>query len=210
MSARSFATVSALCLFLSPILLVSSVARADVITYEGLGAANTFGPSGNWFGNLSGTSFTIAQKFTPTVSGNFDELYAAIDSDMYTSARSYTLRLLADQSNSPGTVLWQTTSQTWPVAEDTIFHLGGLNGPWLTAGQSYWLQADNPASGIAHSWMINNQGYLGSFATSFNGGAWQINDGEPVRGLRVLVAVPEPVSLALLLPGLLLLRRRRN
>jgi hypothetical protein len=198
-------------LLISAVLLIPSVALGNVVAYEGLGPANTWGAGGNWFGYYPGSSFTIAQKFTPTVSGTLEEIYAAITPDMYTSDRSYTLRLLADASNVPGTALWQTTSQVWPVADGAIFHLDSLGGPWLTAGQSYWLQADKPVVlGSAHGWSLNDQGYSGSFAWSSNGGAWQVFDNDVVRGMRVLVAVPEPATVSLLLGGLMVLLRRRR
>jgi hypothetical protein len=195
---------------MSVVLLITASTLANVVTYEGLGAANTWGPSGNWFGNLSGTTNTVAQKFTATVSGTFAELYAAIKPDTYTSNRSYTLRLLADASDSPGAVLWETSAQTWPVPAGSIFHLNDLNGPSLVAGQSYWLQADEPVLNSCHSWMTNNQGYGGSFAISTNGVAWEVFDDDVVRGLRVLVAVPEPASVVLLVLGSLALVRRRR
>lgn len=198
------------------VMLIASSALANVIAYEGMGPANTWASSGTNFKNLPSSSMTIAQKFTPTVSGTFEELYAAITPDMYTSDRSYTLRLRADAGNSPGTVLWQTTSMTWPVpvpdaSDPPIFHLDNLNGPSLVAGQAYWLQADKPLTpeGV-HAWWTNNQGYQSSLALSINGGAWMIYNNEPVKAMRVLVAIPEPASMSLLLGGLVMLLRRRR
>lgn len=197
------------------VLLITSSVLANDIAYDGLGPANTWGSSGSTFKNWPGSSATIARKFTPTLSGTFEELDAAIGPDMYTSDRSYTLRLLADAGNSPGAVLWQTTSLTWPVSvpdpsAPPLFHLTNLGGPSLVAGQSYWLQADKPlVADSVHRWMINDQGYQDSFAWSINGGAWQVFNNQQALAMRVLVAVPEPGSMSLLLGGLLMLLRRR-
>jgi hypothetical protein len=83
----------------------------------------------------------------------------------------------------------------------------------LTAGASYWIQALNPSDNSMHYWNVNDQGYNGTFASSYDEGAtWSVSN-EDARGLRVLVsAIPEPMSLSLLalsgLTGVMVLRRR--
>jgi hypothetical protein len=204
--------MAALC---TGLLVPSSGARGNIIAYDNLGPDWTWeGGAGLWFGHYPGASMTVAQKFVPTVSGPLAGLYASIVSDIGASDFSWIIRLLDDQSNYPGAVLWSLGSEQWPVEEQTVFHLDNLSGPWLTAGVAYWIQADKPTvMGSAHSWLDNNQGYRGTRALSGNDGPWEVFDDDDVNpvhllGLRVLV-IPEPAGLSLLaLGGLALLRRR--
>jgi len=195
---------------LSCLILAFSPARAGVVAYDGIGPTDTGSGGGNWFGYLSGFYYTLAQKFTPTVDGALDGLDMTISPDMYSEDRSYTIRLLADNANTPGTVLWETTADTWPVAEDALFHLEIPDGPTISAGQAYWVQADKPeVPNTAHDWDANVEGYKGSFAIYQDSSTgWEVWDNDNVRGLRVTV-IPEPGTAGLLLAGTLLLRRLR-
>ena len=59
------------------LLLAASASAQTLIAWNTLGSDNSYGPSGNWV--ASGNSF--ANAFTPTVSGEFDSLTAAIRID---------------------------------------------------------------------------------------------------------------------------------
>ncbi|MCG3178885.1 MAG: hypothetical protein BIFFINMI_01215 [Phycisphaerae bacterium] len=196
---------------LAMILCTAPAGLANVVVYEAMGPANTWEGWGGWFGNGPTASMSLAVKFSPSASGTFEELYASFVPDSETSDRSYTIRLLADDGNSPGAVLWEKTESTWPVADGAVFHLDGLNGPMLTVGQSYWIQATKPDLGITqHGWQQNDQGYLGTVAISQNGDPWMIFSDTDVYAMRILTA-PEPGTLGLLaLGGLALVRRRRR
>lgn len=151
---------------------ISLNALGSVNAFDTLGPDNTYGYSGVWFGHYEGYSATCAQQFTPTENGWLEEIYASIEPDPYTPDRSFTLRLLTDASNIPGeTALWSTTSYIWPSPEEEIYLLADIGGPLLTAGQTYWLQADKPVvMGSSHDWYSNEQGYQGRIAFSENGG----------------------------------------
>ncbi len=198
-----------LLLFVLVIACASAPAMANVVTFEGLGPANTWQSSGGWFGGTFAQ--TCAVQFTPTVTGSFEELYAAIEPDPYATDRSYTLRILADVGNYPGASLWETSASVWPVPNGEVFHLEDLGGPMLVAGQPYWLQADKPlVSEAGHLWSANDQGYKGSIALAHSGNPWSIHDNQDIYGLRVLVAVPEPATVGLLALGLAVMTARRK
>jgi hypothetical protein len=180
---------------------------ANIITFDGLGPANTWTNYGNWFGYSMGTSMTVGQRFTAAAGGLFDELYTSMTPGGNPLSDVFTLRLCADNSRTPGSTLWERTYTSWPAGP--LFHLQSLGGPWLYPGQSYWLEADKPVGIVGlDNWWANDQGYLGTFGYAQDG-QWRIWDNVDVRGLRILVnTVPEPSALVLLLPLALVFKHR--
>jgi hypothetical protein len=200
---------------LSGVILLTAIVSAEAsdVVFNNLGPGDTYGITGWWFGRLpTGESYNpVAGDFIPAGSGNFNELWAGMMS--WTGQNEVTLALLADNGGSPGVPLWQRTfdNQLTPQL-GSLLHVADINGPYLTAGTRYWIQASTPdAAGTAQLWYANNQGDKGLVAVFPEGHPMELWQADRFA-LKVGV-VPEPSTVAMLLAvalgGLLQWNRKR-
>ena len=163
---------------------------------------------GNWFGTLSNQYAITATTFTPSATGQLDELTLGIT---YSGGiNSVTLRLSPDTGGLPGAPIWQTTVPPAP-SFGSLLSITGIGGPTISSSQQYWVEAVAPVSPTTiHGWWTNNQGDTGPVLAT---GTYYANIQR--FSLRVgIAAVPEPASCLLLVCGSLGLalshRRRRG
>jgi hypothetical protein len=162
--------------------------------------------AGNWLGT-SGNQYAItATTFTPSASGQLDELTLGLTYGSGTN--SVTLRLSPDTGGLPGAPIWQTSVPPAP-AFGSLLSVTGIGGPTLSSSQTYWLEGVAPVSpATLHFWWTNNQGDTGPVIATGN----YVNTDR--FSLRVgVLTVPEPAACMLLLCGsfsLTQIRRRRG
>ncbi|MGA2063243.1 MAG: PEP-CTERM sorting domain-containing protein [Thermoguttaceae bacterium] len=196
---------------------ITTSKAASTIVFDDLGPDDSYGNGGNWFGR-STFDFSynpIATDFIPVGSGKVDELWLAMFS--YGGPNEVTLSILSNLSGYnqtgayPGNVIWQQTfTNQLGYHSGSILHLTDLDGPFLTAGTTYWLMASTPDTiGSQKAWWENNQDDegVGIFAWKEQNGSnprsdWNIwyNGKDYRRALRVGV-VPEPCTFILLCIG---------
>jgi hypothetical protein len=164
--------------------------------------------AGNWLGTLANQYAITATTFTPSASGQLDELTLGL---FYVSGtNSVTLRLSPDVGGLPSAPIWQTTVPPAP-GFGSLLSVTGIAGPMLNASQTYWLEGVAPVSpATLHVWETNNQGDSGTIIGSGN-----YYTGQQRFSLRVgvLSNVPEPVSgvlIAIGTLGLVLVGRQRR
>ncbi len=196
------------------LVLTAGAATASTIVFDNLGPDDTYDNVGGWFATTS-SSFnqSAVTTFTPTGTGELDELWAAMWRDP--GPNELTLSLCSDGGSEPGGILWQETFMgVLGSSFGDVLHLSGLGGPTITAGVQYWLIADGPdeVGGLGY-WYVNNKGDLGLDGIGVNDwSAWTIFDDVARKGLRVGVTpIPEPATMLLAAAGLLgLVLRRRS
>ncbi len=210
----------ATCLVVALATLSAAQVDAGTVVFDNLGSG--YEPYGNWVGTVyfpdPGLDVTAicATDFTPTHSGKLSAIWAALV--LESGQNTFTLSLLADNANEPGTVLWSQTFQNrLSVVLGSVFHAGNgsvpiVNAPDLVAGTRYWLQAEAPVqTGQVVNWYTNSAGDLGSTGILFSDiGSWQMYNNDTRPGFTVEV-LPAPAALpaGLALMGFMGLRRRR-
>jgi hypothetical protein len=177
------------------VLLASAPATASTVVFDNLGPSDSYGYSGDWFGRIEGAvpENPLAGEFTPSSSGKFNEVWAAIWHQ--SGLNEVTLALLTDNSGSPSAAIWQQTFFD-QLGDDygCVLHVANIEGPTLTAGTRYWLRASTPdVAGTVQAWYCNDQGDMGSRARWEDGRLWIFSNTERFA-LRVGV-VPEPSTL---------------
>jgi hypothetical protein len=153
--------------------------------------------AGNWLGTLGNQYEITATTFTPSASGQLDELTLGL---FYVSGtNSVTLRLSPDTGGLPGAPIWQANVPPAP-GFGSLLSVTGIGGPVLSASQTYWLEGVAPVTPTTlHVWETNNQGDAGPTISSGN----YIANTQRFS-LRVgVLSVPEPVSCLLMLSGIL-------
>jgi hypothetical protein len=164
--------------------------------------------AGNWLGTLANQYAITATTFTPSASGQLDELTLGL---FYVSgANSVTLRLSPDTGGLPGTPIWQANVPPAP-GFGSLLSVTGIGGPMLNASQTYWLEGVAPVTPTTlHAWETNNQGDAGPTISSGN---YIANTQRFSLRVGVLSNTPEPASCLMMLSGMLgltLSRRRRR
>lgn len=187
----------------------AGAAGASVVVFDNLDPSPSPYPYANagwWFGSFANSYNTVGSTFTPSASGQLDELWAGMFQIAPSGSSTVTLSLYPDVGGAPSGTPWQTVG-TLPGAFGQVLHLTGLAGPMLTMGQTYWLFASVPNDGVSMGgWYQNNQGDLGAI---FNGSGYYTNTDR--AALRVGVAqAPAPGTLALLCAAGTVYRRRRR
>jgi hypothetical protein len=186
--------------FISGVIMLTAVvpAAASTIVFNDLGPGDSYTNSGDWFGKYNGFSYNpIASDFVAAGSGKVNELWTAIFHS--TGLNEVTLAVLTDNAGNPGTVMWQQSFADRLGSYRSVLHLVDIDGPTLTSGTRYWLQASTPdVEGTSQSWYFNNQNDWGLLARAVNGGSLHVVGQTERLAMRVGVVVPEPSTLALL------------
>ena len=199
--------------FLATVLVFAlhtgSLANAATVVFNNIPAAPAYYQNaGNWLGTLGNQYGITATTFTPSASGQLDELTLGLT---YTSGvNSVTLQLSPDTGGLPGAPIWQTSVPPAP-GFGSLLSVTGIGGPTLNSGQTYWLEGVAPVTpATLHGWWTNNQGDAGPVIGSGN---YVANTQRFSLRVGVLV-VPEPAACLLLVCGSLGLapshRRRRG
>lgn len=185
---------------------LNAAARAAAVVFNNLSATTPYYQNaGNWLGTLANQYEITATTFTPSASGQLDELTLGL---IYQSgANSVTLRLSPDSGGLPSAPIWQTSVPPAP-GYGSLLNLTGIGGPTLNAGQLYWLEGIAPVTpATLHGWYTNNQGDMGPVIGSGN---YYANIQR--FSLRVgVTTVPEPAVCLLTAAGafgMAMLRRR--
>jgi hypothetical protein len=201
-------------IFLAAILVLAlhggTPANAATVVFNNIPASPAYYQNaGNWLGTLANQYAITATTFTPSASGQLDELTLGL---FYVSGvNSVTLRLSPDTGGLPGAPIWQANVPPAP-GFGSLLSVTGIGGPLLNASQTYWLEGVAPVTpATLHVWETNNQGDAGPIIGSGNYYANQQR-----FSLRVGVlgsTVPEPAACTLSLCGslgLAFVRRRRS
>ena len=187
--------------FLATVLALAvqggTTVNAATVVFDNIAASTPYyNPYGNWLGTLGNQYAITATTFTPSVSGQLDELTLGLF--YQTGVNSVTLRLSPDTAGLPGAPIWQTSVP--PAAGyGSLLNVTGISGPALNAGQLYWVEGVAPVTpATLHGWYTNNQGDSGPIIASGN----YVTNAQRFS-LRVAVAstVPEPVSCVLMVGG---------
>jgi hypothetical protein len=139
----------------------------------------TITASGSSFGigNSGGTHYEEAQSFTPAVTGTADQVTITFAANVGSPTGDMTMRICADNSNKPGTVLHTKTFT--PVASSTVT-VTVTSGPALTASTKYWiwlLPVTPQSSGNLFAWQAStSSSYAGGDAaqTGNGGSTWTV------------------------------------
>lgn len=177
-----------------------SHASASTIVFNNISPTTPYYSNfGSWLGTFGQQYAVTATSFTPSASGQLDELTLGLF--YQTGQNSVTFRLSPDTLGLPGAPIWQSTVTPAP-GYGFLLNVTGISGPTLNAGQQYWLEGVAPVTpATLHGWYTNNQGDVGSVISAGN-----FIPTTQRFSLRVGVlgggAVPEPAACFLLMCGL--------
>jgi len=206
---------------------------AAAIAFNNFGPNETYGsPGGNWQGRYHDQEVKLAQRFTPSISGQLHWIGMGLtytDGLNDQSGDVVTLAIVPDVDGKPG------ASELWSqIYIDKVTNRGFLQGatgfqasggPSLQAGTSYWLTSTTPSTAGLHLWwrspMINEPPaiYFIDGGGVHPEGEWDVLDSpnqlgllDPGFALRIVV-IPEPAAAALMLAAsaaFLAVRRRTS
>jgi hypothetical protein len=157
-----------------------------------------------------GTSFTTANEFQMTTSGNVSEIDLAVG---YVPgfANSFYLDVDADNGGQPGTVLASFTNLSSSTQFGTccgLVSITGISGLNLSTGVNYWLVI-GPTSSSGDTYEVFNwsNSATGNEDYSTDGGKTWLSNGVASQGAFQILGgsggtTPEPASLLLLATGL--------
>lgn len=181
---------------LAIVLSVGLAADAATVVFNNIPPSPAYYQNaGNWLGTLGNQYAITATTFTPSASGQLDELTLGL---FYVAgANSVTLRVSPDTGGLPGAPIWQASVPP-ALGFGSLLSVTGINGPTINASQLYWVEGVAPVTpATLHAWETNNQGDSGAIIAS---GTYYPN--QQRFSLRVAVAsVPEPASCLLLVFG---------
>jgi hypothetical protein len=142
-------------------------ASASTIVFNNISPTTPYYSNfGAWLGTFGQQYAVTATSFTPSASGQLDELTLGLF--YQTGQNSVTLRLSPDTLGLPGAPIWQTTVAPAP-GYGFLLNVTGIGGPTLNAGQQYWLEGVAPVTpATLHGWYTNNQGDVGSVISAGN------------------------------------------
>ncbi len=211
-----------------------SQCAAEVIAYDNIGPVSRrqgyYLGSGN---NISGEA-KLAQRFTPTTSGQLSKLELTMYFMPFENSAlqlknidELTLSIVPDENGKPGaTNLWsEVFINKTEVSGIYPSSFNVANGLSLDEGKNYWLVAATTSEGMfPYTWWLDGSENRGTTAQNFIKapagavtGEWLVNYQwnpqvkPPQLGLRVSVHVPEPAAAALMIIAsatLLTVRRR--
>lgn len=214
---------------LSAVVRVTSVGFLLTVVFAGIGPASSraatiftsFGPSDSFDDTqalaVQGTSLTPPFKyidagslFTASEGGAVTGVDLALEGAAGTA--SVFLSFWTDVGGLPGTQIGGVFSVALPSSPGVVA-VTGITGIDLVGGQNYVLELAPGGSNTVADWYVNNQGLLGAIGNNSTG--WKSDGADAREGAFDVTggtaAIPEPVSAALLVPGLAamaLIRRR--
>lgn len=204
--------------------LVFSTFQSSATIYTTV-AYSTLDASGGYLGTagigITGSAdatsgyFGLGNEFAPTVSGELDNIGIAL-AYVYNISRPelVNVQLVLDNGGSPyGPVLASGSVMTDGYLGSSSTALSTFTpstSVFLTAGTDYWLLITPSSSSSVDVWNDETSGMLGNNAATRDGSTWAVGPNQPQNGFQVIVAVPEPSSLAFTLGGLILIAGRRR
>ncbi len=183
-------------------------------------AFNTFGP-GNAYntgavysmsGPASGSgSQRFAFQFMSGATGMLDTVSVA--TVLFSGTNTFDVTLFNDNgSDLLGTSMINWTQSGAMVGLPGSVHTFSNLSPLITlsAGTKYWLQT-SAIGDTSGGWHENNQGFLGRFGGSADGGGvYSYSNNLTMAAFKVTVAVPEPATVLVLGASLIALTTRRR
>lgn len=204
--------------------LAAPSARADSL-YDSL----QFGPSivdayGYLIGEVSNVYNHPAFRFSPTHNGQVGSYSfgAVVTPNAQQQALTFVLRMWADDSGQPGTLIEQVSVAGNAVGALGVYTAPSALHPLLEADQRYWVslatpitQTGDPNTNSA-SWRWSNSAFGHQISVAFDAAGtppWTLDSRDFQAPMLAISSVPEPQAWTLLLGGLLLgrcaARRRR-
>ncbi|HLW76317.1 MAG TPA: choice-of-anchor R domain-containing protein [Bryobacteraceae bacterium] len=161
----------------------------------------------------SGDTEVWAMQFTLASSGFLSDVQLAL-ADGGSTSDNYAIKIAADASGNPGTVLDSMPLTGVPNAPGSV-EANSVSNPFLTAGTTYWFEVTALSPGASTSWYVADQPVSGGAETlsSDGGSTWNApNFTSTQSAFELDGGVPEPAAWTFTIGGLLALaawRRRR-
>lgn len=149
------------------------------VVYNNFGADDSYSTSVlGIVANEVGATWTLANSFTPAVSGYISDIWAALG--YYSGDNAVAVALMTDSGGLPGSVLesWDFRNAMVPyMTNNSPVHGLGTGTTEISAGTTYWIAATIPADATgSHYWCTNSIGVDGSAtdksSNGFTGGSW--------------------------------------
>src|SRR6476620_11358514 len=135
-------------------------ADAATVVFNNLAASPPYYQNGGGLiGTIGTQSYITGTSFTPSATGQLDELTLGLFYIQGTN--SVALRLSPDVGGAPSAPIWQSSGTPAP-AYLQLMTMTGIAGPTINSGQQYWIEALQSTPNTLHGWDQNNQGDMGS------------------------------------------------
>jgi hypothetical protein len=193
-------------------LMVPTVSRADSVVFTNFGEAHSYNTgAGNTVGNaFDGNNYAEGGTFTPSLSESFTSLTIAL-SCLSTCLDNLDVSLTKSAGGVPGAVLenFNVNAASLGVfgTNNAPVILNAVRGPMLTTGTQYWITVESDLNNSI-AWNLNSIGDVGATAISLDGGlTWFAPSGQTPGVFEVdgVTVVPEPTSLLLAVPSIIVL-----